>query len=218
MQKYCRLLKEVSMSEKSSFVPEETLEAIRRDLLPLIKEACSDTSQALSERPDRFGEPSMGYAAWEHCRNGICETLKEAGNWRLSDYENDLVLTCMTGDGDFSLRVCRVDPKTRLPTSGKRARQGAVNWLYFSEELRDLSRCGHVLGYDATIPSGLGKITLQRLYCTDGRNITSITLATLYDAALPQAGEAATPQENLPKAKPSRRKEPVQPTRKAVNR
>ena len=194
------------MPKFRSSVPPETVKAIARDLVPLVLDANADSSEALSSRPDRYSEASMGYITWDHSRRAIWEELRKSPDWRITNTENDLVLTCLAGPEDLRLRLCRVDPNTRLPTSGKRAKQNAYQRPLLSDELHQLVYHPHefLVGYDTGIFSGVGKITLQLLWASS-EAVYSETIAVLYDATIHDTKPMPAPQESIPKGIPSRR-------------
>ena len=196
------------MPRKRQSVSSMSINTIKRDLVPLIIDASTDSSEALSRRPDRYREASMGYIAWDYICNAVWEELRKSPDWRISNTENDLVLTCTSGPEDIRLRVCRVDPNTRLPTSGKRAKESAYRGPLLSEDLCDLVYTSHefVVGYDAGILSGIGSITLQ-LLSSSSETVWSQTLAVLYDASVHDIKPQSTGRERLPKGIPSRRQE-----------
>jgi len=162
-------------------------------------------------RHDRYSEASMGYITWDHSRRAIWEVLRKSSTWRITNTENDLVLTCLAGLEDFRLRVCRVDPDRRLPTSGKRAKQNAYQGPLLSDELYQLVYRSHefLVGYDTGILSGIGKITLQMLWASSDDKVDTETIAVLYDATVHNTKPMPAPQESIPKGVPSRRQ--VQP-------
>lgn len=200
------------MPAKRQFVCPEVIRAIERDLVPLLVEANADSSEALSLRPDRYTEGSMGYITWDHARRAVWEVLGRSPDWRVSNQENDLVLTCLAGPEDFRLRVCRVHPRTRLPTSGKRARENACQGPWLSDQLQHLMYPTRefLVGYDTGILSGVGKITLQVLW-SSADSLYSRTLALLYDASVQDSMQVPAIRENIPKGKPSRRQERPNP-------
>lgn len=199
------------MPETRLSIQPAIIQTINRDLVPLIIEANRDSSEALRGRTDRYTEASMGYITWDHSRRAIWEVIRKLPDWRISNIENDLVLTCLAGAEDLRLRVCRVNPKTRLPTSGKRAKENAYNGPLLSEELlRFLPMHEYLIGYDTGILSGVGRITLQALWATADL-MHSQTLAVLYDATVHDTQPQPTQlPEELPKGKPSRRQESPQ--------
>lgn len=196
------------MPQNRLSVSPEIIHAIDRDLVPLVIEANSDSSDALSVRPDRYTEASMGYITWDHTRRAVWEVLRKSQDWRVSNLENDLVLTCLAGPEDFRLRVCRVHPQTRLPTSGKRAKENAYHGPLLSDDLHTLIFTSHefLVGYDTGILSGVGKITLQVLW-SSADSIFSQTLAVLYDGSVHDTTPPSAIQEDIPKGRPSRRQE-----------
>ena len=187
-------------------VDPDAVAAIQRDILPLLLEANMDSSNALRGNQHRFSEASMGYITWDHLRHGLYETRRNLKDWRITSFENDLVAIYTAGTRDIRVRVCRVHPLTRIPTSGKRAKQRACQWPLLSDDLLPHLCRSHdlLIGYDTGILSGIGKVTLQLLYGAKN-SISTVVLYTLYDPSTHDTTPHSVQRETLPKGKPVRR-------------
>ena len=191
-------------------ISQDCLQAIKKDVLPLLLEAVEDSGISLKERVDRYSERSMGYLVWDHFQHGIEERLGAADSWFLPSSCDEPVLVYKGDDNRrIRFRVCRVSEENRLPTSNQNARKhaypGAVH-LFFTEELERLFKKSHelVLGYDMGMLSGIGQVTLQILYTSEGKIRTEV-LAILYNGSLHETNVPVVPREVIPRGKPSRR-------------
>ena len=187
-------------------LPSSLIECAREDLLPLVLEACEDARSIFAIRPARLDEACVGYLCWRHIFNGVQGTHLRKKGWELSLAENDLVVSTNLGGASYRLRICRVDPRTRLPRS-KRARDSAQgSGILPSEELIKLleNKSELIIGYDTTGISGVGKVAIQKLY-TNGSSIWTNVLEILYDVTRVTTEVELIAEESIPHRKPVRK-------------
>lgn len=184
--------------------PHYVVTSIKENFVPVIREGITTSCELLRDRSDRYSEKSLGYISWDYSQQGFQEVCRDLPHWTLKERES--ILVYQDDEQQLHFRACRVDPDTRLPTSGRGAKKSATGWLFLPGvfnacmgKTREL-----LIAYDMGLFSGIGKITLQVLY-TRAESMHTEILETLYDASMNEVRNQPIQREELPKGKLSRR-------------
>lgn len=207
---------------------EAMLEEMRKTILPEIMAAADDAlrSHAAAESPEgeNFSDNwVLGCTCWRILFNRLNSRLDENSFFKKKVSRNVMEIFCPNGDDVFVFYVYRVDDDLRrIPKGAKSVKVYLQQQLWLSDEIKSnrLARAEgvNILGYDISIESGLGNITLDRL-CAVGKNkfesvhlhdFKTLTQATTTPAVQPEQVEkprvSGAPEEI---AKPAVNKENI---------
>lgn len=163
------------------------LEEMRKIILPEIKAAAEDALRAHSaaERPggENFSDNwVLGCACWRILFNRLNTRLEKHSFFKKKVSRNVMEISCPNGDELFAFYVYRVNDDLRVPRGAKSVKVYLEQQLWLSDEIKSSALAQssgvNIVGYDISIESGLGNITLDRL-CASGKN--KFESISLYD-------------------------------------
>ncbi|WP_304679993.1 hypothetical protein [uncultured Desulfovibrio sp.] len=171
---------------------ETMLEEMRKTILPEIKAAAEDALRAHSaaERPggENFSDNwVLGCACWRILFNRLNTRLEKHSFFKKKVSRNVMEISCPNGDELFAFYVYRVNDDLRIPRGAKSIKVYLEQQLWLSDEIKSSALAQssgvNIIGYDISIESGLGNITLDRL-CASGKN--KFESVPLYDFSTPE--------------------------------
>lgn len=164
------------------------LEKIRKHIIPLIIESVSDATDAYDitkkDNGDNFSDAyTFGTSCYGILKNRIQALLPRDAGFELEIFNNVLRIAWHGNDDVFRFHVYKVDALTRLFKGGNSVKTELRDkwrqcWLLSEASAKALAPDGYVnnLGYDASIESGLGSITIDKIRHLSGNEYEVETL------------------------------------------
>ncbi len=171
----------------------DVLAEIEKTILPLISAASQDALRMHEAATRADGENysdnwNLGCNCWRILFNSLNKMLEAHPFFEKQVQNNVMKITCKNGDQSFSFYVYRVDEGTRIPKGAKSLKSYLQEQLWLSDEIKSLvldkSDGINILGYDISLVSGMGHVTLDSLI-PSGKN--KFDIIRLHDFGKPQA-------------------------------
>ncbi|WP_156952660.1 hypothetical protein [Maridesulfovibrio frigidus] len=174
----------------------ELIEVLESKLVPCIEESVGVTLSAY-ELDREINQLMPGYIVGCYLYANLLSRLQGEEWIQTPQNSNEACKITLRVKGRLiSINISKVDPDTRIPTGAKSLKKklghkmhlpGMVEYYEnqtFPSELN--------IGYDVSIASGLGKVTLDRICGTEKKQI-ALTEAVLFDSQLEVIATTATP-------------------------
>lgn len=159
---------------------ETMLAEMRKTILPAIVETTNAALRAHTAAEESDGKNYMdnytlGCACWRNLFNRLNDILQDHPFFHKKTTRQVMEISCPNGEETFSFFIYRVvDEEIRIPKGGKSVKAFLEQQLWLTDDIKSAILRGadgvNILGYDVTIESGLGRITLDRLIATDKRH------------------------------------------------
>lgn len=178
----------------------QMLAEIQKSILPKIGATVDSVLRSHTAAADPDGENysdnwCIGCLCWRNLFNRLRAQLPEDPFFNVQVKRNVMEISCANGSDNFVFYVYRVEEIPRNPTGAKSVKEYLQQQLWLSDEIEttivDNVKGVNIIGYDLSIESGLGKVTLDRL-CAVGKN--KFEAVTLYDFGVSGANTDFAPQ------------------------
>lgn len=187
----------------------QMLEQIEKVILPFIRQSAETALKAYeaTRRPDGTSYSDnwvLGCTCWRILFNALNQELDAYPSFKKEVCNNVMKITIQNNDEPFSFYIYRVNEDTRIPKGAKSLKRYLQERLWLSDEIRDtvLKRSNgvNVLGYDISIESGLGHISLDRLVANGKNKFEPVNLYNFSTPASPDtqtvaSGSSIEPEE-----------------------
>lgn len=164
---------------------QKMLAEMRNTILADIVAAAEDALRCHSAAEGPDGENFadnwvLGCACWRILFNRLNRHLEDSKFFKKNVYSNVMQISCPNGDDNFTFYVYRVNDEIRIPKGARSLKIYLQDQLWLSEEIKSRAVANgngvNIIGYDISLESGLGAITLEKLCFTSKNKFEPILL------------------------------------------
>ncbi len=171
--------------ESTYGIPKKLVDAVKRDVVPLIQEGIRDFLNNEKKHPKYCKGDALcfGWLGWRFIYDIIPYKLNKQ-DWDVRTNKNDLKIRYLKLDKPITLRIHRCDEITRIPKGGNSLKHEACSLLLPGEvESYVWARAAYAITYNLDPVNGLGRVTIGAYTGVTPQNVIAKSVVEVYKPA-----------------------------------